>query len=302
MSTQEYALKNDYCIIDFETYNRVLTCLAPVIKENSRVDVIKTTNDLLNPDKALSQAKLLSLFVNMHGKRFLEIGSGLGVNLIVWMKKFGMDGYGMEPQVDEFASSANISKNLLTKNEIDKSRIICAYGEQIPFPSNTFDIIYSTNVLEHVKYPAHVIEEALRVLKPQGILQFVYPNYHSFYDGHYGVFHPPVYWNGFFQWYVKWIFGRNPAFAKSLRTEVNAGWTKKTIADINERIPVSLLSMGEDTFYERMVSINFDAWASLEKVKSLITFSKKCRLNNCAASLMIACKAWTPIILTLKKN
>jgi SAM-dependent methyltransferase len=295
-------IKNQYCVIDQQLYDTVHTLLAPPIKENSLVDEVKTTNDLLNPDKAITQADILSKYVDLHDKKFLEIGSGLGVNLIVWTKKYQMQGFGIEPEVDEFSSSARISKNLLKINGLSQGRISCAFGEQLPFPTNTFDIVYSTNVLEHVQNPSAVLEESLRVLKPGGILQYIYPNYHSFFDGHYGVFHPPIYWKSFFPWYVKYLFGRNPSFAKSLRTELNVGWTKKTLASINTRIPHEIISFGIDTFYSRMTTINFDAWASLERVKSLIMLSKKFHLHALSARLMIAIKAWTPIILTVQKK
>lgn len=41
--------------------------------------------------------------------------------------------------------------------------------EQIPFKDSTFDVVYSHWVIEHLKKPQKIIDEAYRVLKPRGI-------------------------------------------------------------------------------------------------------------------------------------
>ena len=43
-------------------------------------------------------------------------------------------------------------------------------AESLPFPDAAFDIVLSSQVLEHVLDPAAVIAEAYRVLKPDGVL------------------------------------------------------------------------------------------------------------------------------------
>ena len=56
-----------------------------------------------------------------------------------------------------------------------------------PFPTSYFDVVYSSNVLEHVNEPPKVIGEIIRVLKPGGHAQIVVPNYGSWWEGHYGI-------------------------------------------------------------------------------------------------------------------
>lgn len=59
---------------------------------------------------------------------------------------------------------------------------IVADAEKLPFETNTIDAVVLDNVLEHVRRPAVVVAEALRVLKPHGqiyvAVPFVIP-YHS---------------------------------------------------------------------------------------------------------------------------
>ena len=48
-------------------------------------------------------------------------------------------------------------------------------GEEIPFEDSYFDTIFLTEVLEHCPDPSLLLKEALRVLKPQGIIFFTVP-------------------------------------------------------------------------------------------------------------------------------
>ena len=42
-------------------------------------------------------------------------------------------------------------------------------GEHLPFSDDAFDLVYSYQVFEHVRYPEQVLREVKRVLKPGGI-------------------------------------------------------------------------------------------------------------------------------------
>lgn len=295
-------ISNEYCSIDLETYNNILhSKWTELVNKISRVAPKKTTNDVLNSNKAIKQAEIFSKYLSLDNKKVLEIGSGFGINLIVWSKKYNTDYYGIEPDSEGFESSYKISRRLLKNNKIDENRIVNALGEEIPFQDCSFDIVYSTNVLEHTEDPAKILYEALRVLKPGGILQIIFPNYHSYFDGHYAVFHPPILFKNFFPWYVKWVFHRDNAFAKTLRTELNVCWTKKQLKKLKDQFDFQILSLGEDIFFERMKNLNFEAWAGLTKVKKIINLMKKIYINDLIAKFMVLLRSWTPVVITIKK-
>jgi len=71
-------------------------------------------------------------------------------------------------------------------------------------------------VLEHVKNPEEVIFESVRVLKPGGILQFIIPNYGSWWEGHYGVLMLPGMPKWLFKIYVR-LMNRDPDFVDTLQ-------------------------------------------------------------------------------------
>jgi len=42
-------------------------------------------------------------------------------------------------------------------------------GDHLPFPDKNFDLVYSYQVLEHVRRPEPILQEIARVLKPEGL-------------------------------------------------------------------------------------------------------------------------------------
>jgi len=57
---------------------------------------------------------------------------------------------------------------------LDEGKVSMA--EQIPYPVNSFDLVFSDNVLEHLEHPHEVFVEVHRVLKPGGIFLVKTPN------------------------------------------------------------------------------------------------------------------------------
>ncbi|MBF0244892.1 MAG: class I SAM-dependent methyltransferase [Planctomycetes bacterium] len=81
--------------------------------------------------------------------------------------------------------------------------ILCGRLESIVLPAESFDIIYSSNVIEHISDPLLMIRQAAHALKPKGIFLCETPNYNSIdarlfsTSGHWGGFHFPRHWTFF---------------------------------------------------------------------------------------------------------
>ena len=296
-------ISTEFFKVDKETLSLIIDGLKKFpFKNVCDFDPVRVARETLNPQKGLNQANVLMKYTALTNKKVLEIGSGYGMNFIVWTKSFSIDGYGLEPDSVGFESSFKMSRKLVKYNGIDELRIINAVGEAIPFADDLFDIVYSTNALEHTSDPLKVLYEAIRVLKPGGILQIIYPNYHSYFDGHYNIIHPPIITNTFFQWYVKNIFNRDPEFAKTLRTELNVMWTKRSLDILKHTYEYEVLTLGKETFLQRITSLDFDTTGNLLKIKSLLEAIKILKLNILIGKMMILLSAWSPIILTLRKK
>ena len=290
------------CIVTEDAFARVRDSQGLYFEPLQGLDPNQFAADTLDPTRAEEAATVLQRIVSLQGKRVLEIGAGCGVMHIVWSKKFGIDGYAIEPEEEGFGESAAIARDLVAANGLDPERIIGATGESLPFEGNHFDIVYSSNALEHTADPMQVLREAVRVVKPGGIVQLVCPNYLSYFDGHYAAFHPPIFSNRFFCWWMKTIYGKDPAFAATIRTELNPVWARREIIGISGITPLDLLGLGQDVFRERMNDVTVGRWMALGKVGRLVRFASALKLNRIAAEIAIALQGWAPLIITLRKR
>lgn len=105
--------------------------------------------------------------LNRKGKKILDLGCGEGTRLnylaLPGQKAFGID----------------ISRTaiLVAKNRSKSINFSVGDLEKLPFKNESFDLIYSAYVFEHLENPEKVILEAKRVLKNGGDLVIICPNY-----------------------------------------------------------------------------------------------------------------------------
>jgi ubiquinone/menaquinone biosynthesis C-methylase UbiE len=290
-------------IIPDEIFERVAGSFGKFASSINLQDARIAAKDHLNIDKSFKRAEILKRYIELKGKKVLEIGSGCGTNMLAWIKSFNTNHYGVEPGSEGFESGYSISLDLLRANNIDASRVINCSGEKLPFSDGSFDIVYSANVLEHTENPVSVLYESIRVLKKEGILHFEMPNYLSYFEGHYMVFQPPIVWKWLLPLWVQVIFRRDPAFAKTLRTEINPLWCKRTIKKLNDQFPIKLLSLGEDIFRENLRnSYKFETEivsAKLKKIMRIVNFFNR---NDLISNLLININGYYPIYLTILKK
>jgi SAM-dependent methyltransferase len=258
--------------------------------------------DHLNLEKSFKRAQLLEHYAPLSNKKLLEIGSGFGNNLAVWIKSYKVDGYGTEPDGVGFGTSFSASRELFAANGIDPERIIPLKGETLPFADASFDIVYSANVLEHTEDPMKVLEEAVRVLRPGGILHFEMPNFLSYYEGHYLVPQPPILWRSLLPQWVR-LFGRDPSFARTLRTEINPVWCRRAVKQLSRKYPVTLLSLGDDIFLDRLAQpFQFEMDRTAGKLQTIIAVLQRLNVGNWIGRTIVAAQGYYPIYLTLRRN
>jgi SAM-dependent methyltransferase len=267
----------------------------------SKVSRHQLVDDFLKTSKFLQRAELLQSFTPLSGARLLEIGSGLGTNLACWIRHFNIDGYGIESGSEGFDSLFRASQLLFEANDIDPSRLIYAEGEDLPFDSESFDIVYSANVLEHTRDPERVIEEAMRVLRPGGVLHMEMPNYLSYLEGHYLVIQPPIVWPWMLPAYIR-MRRRDPAFARTLNTQINPIWCERVVRRLKRRYKLTLLTLGEDVFKRRVAhGFRFETTAVASRLGGAVSLLGHLNVGNWVAHLIVALRGFYPIYLTVRK-
>lgn len=102
---------------------------------------------------------------------FLDIGAGNG-GAAFWKtwkapERSDLKLYGIDLTIGEYADMYE----RFDKLDLDI--------DPLPYENNFFDAIYSTHVLEHLRFPQKVINELCRVLQPGGICYIEVPNHNT---------------------------------------------------------------------------------------------------------------------------
>jgi SAM-dependent methyltransferase len=93
--------------------------------------------------------------------RVLEVGSGAH-GLIFFFGAQG--GIGVDPLAHHYVTLFPAWQR--------RASTVSAYGEALPFPDNSFDVVLSDDVVDYAEDPAAIIREIARVLAPSGTLYF----------------------------------------------------------------------------------------------------------------------------------
>jgi len=95
-------------------------------------------------------------------RRILEVGAGTG-----WQAR-KLSEWGHEVEAVDLADSNYAYERIWSISNYD--------GVHLPFESDRFDVVFSSNVLEHVEQLVPLLEEMRRVVKPGGYLVHVVPS------------------------------------------------------------------------------------------------------------------------------
>jgi 2-polyprenyl-6-hydroxyphenyl methylase/3-demethylubiquinone-9 3-methyltransferase len=106
------------------------------------------------------------LNINPHGKTALEVGCGGGI-LTEDVARMGFTTTGIDPSEGSIESAIKHAEESGLEIKYD-----IGMGEDLPYPDNSFDVLFCCDVLEHVMDLPKVIEEIARVLKPGGLFLY----------------------------------------------------------------------------------------------------------------------------------
>lgn len=121
------------------------------------------------PHKGKRTAEILLNYKDDKAK-LLDLGCGIGLTTAVLANCFP-DSTGCDIGRKEVLASKELLKLLKIKIPV-----VFYDGKHLPFKDNTFDIVTSIEVIEHVSHPNIMLREIKRVLKPDGILHITTAN------------------------------------------------------------------------------------------------------------------------------
>lgn len=112
--------------------------------------------------------------------KFLDIGCGRG-DMLKAFHDIGYDAYGTDisPASKELVYPIPFTVCDLSKNQLD-------------YPDNSFDFVFSKSVIEHLREPEKLLNEAYRILKPGGKFVVMTPSWMHTYAGAFYLDHTHV--------------------------------------------------------------------------------------------------------------
>ena len=114
-------------------------------------------------------------FARYRDKRILEVGFGAGTDFIQWLRAGARaSGIDLTPEALE-----NLTRRIEAYRLPAPEQIMVADAEQLPFPSNSFDLGYSFGVLHHSPNTEKALSEIIRVVRPGGQIKVMLYNRHS---------------------------------------------------------------------------------------------------------------------------
>jgi ubiquinone/menaquinone biosynthesis C-methylase UbiE len=105
----------------------------------------------------------IAQFTRHHGKKLLEVGVGAGTDHLQWARA-GAQCHGVD--LTQAAIDTTRERLALYGFESNLQRVD---AEILPFPDDSFDVVYSWGVIHHSEHPERIIAEIRRVLRPGGV-------------------------------------------------------------------------------------------------------------------------------------
>ncbi len=133
----------------------------------------------------------LSSVLDISGKLILEVGAGTGRDGIM-LSRMG----GKVVSLDYSSESLRLIRDGLGQE--DNVYPCCADAFTLPFPDETFDVVFHQGLLEHFRNPDDLIAENVRVLKTGGLLLVDVPQKFHYYTL---IKHALIFLN---KWFAGW--------------------------------------------------------------------------------------------------
>jgi SAM-dependent methyltransferase len=173
------------------------------------------------------QQRRLEMIVNAAGARLngkvLENGCGIGM-YVEHLAALGGEVVGLEYDFDRSRLATSRSP-----------RTVNAAGEHLPFPTASFDMVLSHEVLEHVQDDGAAMAEMVRVLKRGGRAIIFCPNRGYPFETH------GIYWAGKYHFGNKLFVNYLPNILRDRLSPHVRAYTPRDLQRLLEGLPVSII-------------------------------------------------------------
>lgn len=165
-------------------------------------------------------------WASLEGAAILDNGCGLGT----WLDAFGAYSdrcFGLEVEQERAVQARQTGAG-----------VALGVGETLPFAANTFDVVFSNEVIEHVSNDALYAAEMVRVTKPGGRILIFCPN------RWYPVEQHGIYWRGAYHFGNKPLVNYLPDPLRNRLAPHVRAYTKRGLLRLFAGLPVGVVEHG----------------------------------------------------------
>lgn len=120
--------------------------------------------DKLRSSDFVERIQILNSMFTHSEKTILDVGTS-GGNFMEVALSYGWQAKGLEPFPDDVKVCRDKGLDVMQ-----------GLAEELPYPDQSFDVVHTSHVFEHLEDPLQAAREAYRVLKPGGLLFIEVPN------------------------------------------------------------------------------------------------------------------------------
>ncbi|MCA1584413.1 MAG: class I SAM-dependent methyltransferase [Acidobacteria bacterium] len=102
-------------------------------------------------------------FSGFHGRRLLEVGCGIGTDLVRFAR-----GGALVTGVDLSATAIELARQNFSLHGLCAEELKVDNGEQLSYADSSFDVVYAHGVMQYTNDAARLVRECYRVLTPGG--------------------------------------------------------------------------------------------------------------------------------------
>jgi ubiquinone/menaquinone biosynthesis C-methylase UbiE len=118
---------------------------------------------------------------NVEAKRVLDVGGGLGGKSSYYAELGAQSVTVIDLRAYSMKAASSLARRKRQQCVIDSA---VADAASMPFRDNSFDVVVSINVFEHVEDIYHTMAECKRVLRPGGLMFLHFPPFYSPWGAH----------------------------------------------------------------------------------------------------------------------
>lgn len=128
--------------------------------------------ELFYRELATDSITQLARYTDLAGRRVLDVGGGPG-HFTAALRARGAHCLLVEPDETELRAGGTAAAGAVRGD-----------GMRLPVGTDAVDVCFSSNVLEHVRDPARMLAEMIRVTRPGGVVYLAFTNWYSPWGGH----------------------------------------------------------------------------------------------------------------------